>query len=75
VSREIPNAELSENFPPTAGTVEYYRLALDVIVMIGCDYDGHDKANAESMRQLVDELVNQARRALRGEALFTGGPA
>lgn len=57
------NMERVELFKP--GTAEYYRDVLENIYYIALDYDGYDIKDAKQMKELVDELKNEAKKGLK----------
>lgn len=54
---------------------EEHRLrdALETIIGIGLDYDGFDTSNAQDMKSLVDDFMDIAKMALRGEDIWVDG--
>ena len=52
------------------GTVEYYRDALANISGSLVDYDGYNTKNAKQMKDLVDDVKEQADKALAHKKLY-----
>jgi len=52
------------------GTKEYYRDALDLILLTAINYDGRDIDDPQDMKELVDDLVEIASTALNDDALY-----
>lgn len=65
---------LEKNFKKTniykPGTAEYYKDVIDMLRIIAVDYDGYDTKNPKSMRRLLKDLKNIARKGLDHEKMY-----
>ncbi len=52
---------------------KHYHQALVTLVDIGADYDGYDTKSAESMRELVDDLISFAKSAANCKPIWING--
>ena len=56
---------------PKEGTVEYYKMALELIMALSVDYDGYNPSNANDMKGLVDDMADVAALAYRDQSMFS----